>query len=175
MDRRAILLILFLILLPSILWAEIAIVEEIIDADTLKVKIDGKIHTVILLGVDSPTSKMGPALLKRARALKLKPEEVLKMGKEAKAFVMHLIPPGSQIRLEYDWVKLDQKGRIIAYVYLLRDGMLNEILLEQGYARARLVFPFPFKPKKSEIISLFYFLERKAKRQKRGLWRYGEF
>ena len=149
-------------------------VVEVIAADTLRVEWEGKEYTLILLGVDSPPARWGPNLLRRARYLKMDPEKLLEMGREAKRFVEKLLKPHGRIYVEFDWIKKDPQGRLMGYVYV-RDGMLNALLLEKGYARARLSFPFPMRPKKDWILSQFPFLERKAKRGKRGLWKYGKF
>jgi micrococcal nuclease len=179
MDRRSpwVFLILLLWSLPapaSHLGREKMKVVKVIHGDTLRVQWKGKTQTLILLGVDTPPALLETPLLRRARLLKMDPHTLLKMGKEAKEATQKLIPPQEWIYVEFDWIKRDPQGRLMGYVYVSQ-GMLNAILIAQGYARARLSFPFPMRPKKEEIFSTFPFLERKARREKRGLWRYGRF
>ncbi len=149
-------------------------VVTVIAGDTLRVEWKGKEQTLILLGVDSPPAHWEPGLLRRARYLKIDPQKLLEMGIKAKEFAESLICPDGWVYVEFDWIKRDPQGRLMGYVYV-RDGMLNALLIEKGYARARLSFPFPMRPKEDWILSEFPYLERKAKRGKRGLWKYGKF
>jgi len=149
-------------------------VVGVIAGDTLRVEWKGKEQTLILLGVNTPPAHWGPALLRRARYLKMDPHTLLKIGIEAKEFAESLIYPDEWVYVEFDWIKRDPQGRLMGYVYV-REGMLNALLIENGYARARLSFPFPMRPKKDWILLEFPYLERKARRGKRGLWKYGRF
>ena len=55
-------------------------------------------------------------------------------GDEARAFVVGLAPKGTDLRLEYDQNPRDSQGRWLAYAYL-RDGtMINQRLVENGFA-----------------------------------------
>jgi len=96
------------------------------------------------------------------------------MGIEAKKFAEHLISPDGWVHVEFDWIKKDPQGRLMGYVYV-RKGMLNALLIENGYAKARLSFPFSMRPKENWILSEFPYLERIARNGKRGLWKYGRF
>ncbi len=179
MDRKGILTLLILTFCTfpataSNIGRERMIVKEVVHGDTLIVQWRGKTHTLRLLGIDSPPSTWGPSLLRKARLLRVDPHLLLKMGQEARDEVKRLLPPDKIVYVEFDWIKRDPQGRLMGYAYV-REGMLNAILIARGYARARLSFPFPMRPKKEEIISLFPFLERKAQREKLGLWRYGRF
>jgi len=179
MDRRGLWVLLILLLWSSLapasqLGREKMKVVEVIHGDTLRVLWKGKVQTLILLGADTPPALWGPPLLRRANLLNMNPDTLLKMGKEAKAFTQSLIPSQGWIYVEFDWIKRDPQGRLMGYVYVPQ-GMLNAILIAQGYARAKLSFPFPMSPKKDWILSAFPFLEKKAKWAKKGLWRYGRF
>lgn len=55
-------------------------------------------------------------------------------GEEARAFVVGLAPKGSELRLEYDQNPRDSQGRWLVYAFL-RDGtMVNQRLVENGFA-----------------------------------------
>ena len=55
-------------------------------------------------------------------------------GEEARAFVVGIAPKGTVLRLEYDQNPRDSEGRWLAYAYL-RDGtMINQRLVENGFA-----------------------------------------
>ncbi len=106
-------------------------VVKVIDGDTLDIdKADGQYETtrIRLWGVDSPESvnpQTGP----------------MYFGPEASAFaksladgqtVRVLLDPGNDTRCKY--------GRLLAYVELPDGRILNEALLEEGYAYADLRF-----------------------------------
>ncbi len=99
-----------------------AIVERVVDGDTIVVTIDGRSETVRLLGIDTPESPGGP-----------RPAECF--GSEASAFAESLIPPGTVVRLSRDKQTRDQYARLLAYVHRADDELfVNLALLEGGYA-----------------------------------------
>lgn len=100
--------------------AEQAIVLSVIDGDTLEVSLNGGIERVRLIGVDTPevTGQVGC------------------YGPEASQFVKGVAHSGYQVILEKDVSATDRAGRLLRYVYLYDGRMLNEALLEEGYAVA---------------------------------------
>ena len=60
-------------------------------------------------------------------------------GEQARAALAALIPPGSDVRLEFDVEEQDRYGRLLAYVH--RGGtIVNEQMARQGYALS-LIYP----------------------------------
>lgn len=127
---------------------------RVVDGDTLDVDApDGQHPTtrIRLWGVDTPevAGRSGPAMY---------------FGPEASAFVKAQLA-GQPVRL----VLAPQRtrciyGRLLAYVYFGQPAqMLNEQLLEQGYAYADRRFPHIWAER-------FVELETRARRQKVGLW-----
>ena len=160
MLKKALSLLLLLLFALSAWADQICTVQKVIDGDTFICS--G--YKVRLIGVDTPESKPNPRAEKQARSLgDLK--TVLELGQKAKAFTQSLIPPGTRVRLEFDVQQKDRYGRLLAYVYLPDGRMLNEVLLEEGYA-ALLTVPPNVK-----------YAERLRKAQKRaveegkGLWK----
>ena len=100
-----------------------AVVSRVIDGDTIDFTIGGETRRVRLLLVDTPEVHGG--------------EECY--GPEASAYVSSLLPEGSEVRLERDVTDVDFFGRLLRYVYLADGRMLNELLVEGGYAT---VYPF---------------------------------
>ena len=125
-------------------------VERVIDGDTVRVRFDGGIHTVRLIGVDTPETKHPT-------------KAVEYFGREASAFTRaHL--EGKTVRLEKDRTgdTRDRYGRLLRHVYL--DGEnFNARLIREGYAHAYRRFPFS---KRQEFIDL----EQQARRRGLGLW-----
>lgn len=92
-------------------------VARVVDGDTIDVTIWDETRRVRLLLVDTP---------------EVRPRECY--GPEASAYVSSLLPEGSTVRLERDVTDTDAFGRLLRYVYLEDGRMLNELLLEGGYA-----------------------------------------
>jgi micrococcal nuclease len=101
-------------------------VSNVIDGDTIKVSpaVNG-LKDVRLIGVDTPET-VDPA------------EGVEPYGPQASAFTTRELSL-RRVRLEFDRERMDQYGRLLAYVHT--DGsMFNEELVGKGYAQA---YPYP--------------------------------
>ncbi len=94
-------------------------VARVVDGDTINVTIWDETRGVRLLLVDTPEDHRGRECY----------------GPEASEYVSSLLPEGSTVRLERDIKDTDSFGRLLRYVYLEDGRMLNELLLEGGYAR----------------------------------------
>ena len=128
-------------------------VVKVIDGDTIKVNSNGSEITVRLIGIDTPE-------------VKTKSTQEEKGGSEASSFAKNLLT-NSKVRLASD-PGLDNKdkyGRLLRYVYLQNGKMLNEIMLEEGYATE-------FTYHKEYRYSVAFRLEEsQAKANKKGLWK----
>jgi len=69
------------------------------------------------------------------------PELHTPQGKLARSFVLNHLPAGTTVILEFDAQILDKYQRVLAYVWLPDGTMLNEILLQEGYASMMTVPP----------------------------------
>lgn len=100
----------------------VAVVERVVDGDTIVVQLDGRIETVRLLGIDTPEKPGGP-----------RPAECF--GADASAFARDLLPVGTVVRISRDRETRDQYARLLAYVHRDADGLfVNLAMLEHGYA-----------------------------------------
>jgi micrococcal nuclease len=129
-----------------------AVVELVVDGDTIDVTIDGDTERVRLIGIDTPETK--------------KPDTPVEcFGPEATAFSQSLLTPGTPVRLERDVVGRDDYGRILAYLYRASDGILvNYEIIRQGFAR-----PLTIPPNDS-YAEQFVQAARAAERDDAGLW-----
>jgi micrococcal nuclease len=122
-------------------------VERVIDGDTLLVQGN---HTVRLMGVDTPES--------------VKPEHpVERWGPEATAFTREFIA-GRQVRLRFDRERVDQYGRLLAYVWV-EERLLNEELVRAGFARFEPQYHYA-EPMKRRFRSA----QDEARSAQRGIW-----
>ena len=126
-------------------------VLSIEDGDTIVVNMNGKSERVRFIGVDTPEVK-DPR----------KPVQCF--GKKASEFTKNLINNQS-VRLEADPenTNRDRYNRLLRYIYLPNNMLVNAEIIKQGYGFAYTSFPFT---KKSE----FKKLENQAKKNGLGLW-----
>lgn len=129
-----------------------AVVERVIDGDTVKVRLkNGQTEDVRFLLIDTPET--------------VNPEKpVQPYGPEASRFTKEALPAGSEVLLERDESKADRYGRLLAYVWA--DGkMINQELLRKGLARVAYIY----EPD-TRYVETFQKIEDEAKGEKLGVW-----
>ncbi|MBI1952467.1 thermonuclease family protein [Candidatus Saccharibacteria bacterium] len=121
------------------------------DGDTVTVDMNGTVETVRFIGVDTPETHH--------------PDRPIECyGTEASVYTKKLI--GSQkVRLQADPLNTnrDRYGRLLRYVYLPDNTLIEQKLITEGYGFAYTYFPF----EKSAEFSAY---EQTAKTAGKGLW-----
>jgi micrococcal nuclease len=152
MKTRALSVLIVALLAPAALCcaSESGKVVEVIDGDTIRVEIGGRVESVRLLGVDTPEVDSR--------------RPVEQFGKEASEFTRRLALD-EVVRLERDLQgdTRDRYGRLLRYVYLPDGSLLNAEIIRQGYGHAYTRFPY-------SMMESFRALEREARDAGRGLW-----
>jgi micrococcal nuclease len=128
-----------------------AVVERIVDGDTIDVDIGGRQERVRLIGIDTPETKDEDA-----------PVECY--GPEATALTSLLVPPGTAVRLERDAEPRDDYGRLLAYVHRTDGLFVNLELARQGAATVLSIRP------NTAYAGLIAAAVDEARRARRGLW-----
>ena len=128
-----------------------ATVTRIVDGDTVRVRIGNRAETVRYIGMDTPET--------------VKPHTPVQcFGKAASAANRRLVD-GQRVRLRLDSEPRDRYGRLLAYVYRRRDGLfVNAALVRDGFATLLTI------PPNVRHAGALRSLERRAQRQRRGLW-----
>ncbi len=104
-------------------------VTEVIDGDTIEVRLDGDRHRIRLLGVDAPES-VNPST------------PIQCFGPESSAELRALLPPGTEVALTRDVESHDHYDRVLAYVHRIDDGLfVNRWLLDRGLADVAIYEP----------------------------------
>jgi micrococcal nuclease len=146
------------VLLPRRASAEIppaptvALVERVVDGDTVVVNLAGRSTHVRLIGVDAPES-VDPR----------KPVELF--DHEAAAFLRGLIE-GKTVRLAYEpaGARVDKYGRLLAYLYLEPGGLfVNREIVAKVFGHAYTAYPFAY-------LEDFRAAERSAREKGLELW-----
>lgn len=148
--------------LLMIFWASLAFgdhpseklyrVTRVIDGDTIE--IEGE-QLVRYIGMDTPELRE-----KKFDRWEYRPQPY---AKEARALNYKLVS-GQQIRLEFDVVKKDKYGRLLAYVY--KDKIfINREIIRQGYAVLLTI------PPNIKYVDLFKSALKQARQHRRGIWK----
>jgi micrococcal nuclease len=125
-----------------------ATVSQVIDGDTLSLS-DGQ--RVRLVGIDTPEmEKPG------------RPAEFL--AHKAKAALTDLTV-GPRVRLEYDQLRFDHYGRLLAYIFHPDGAMVNAELVRLGLARVYLI------PPNLRFREALLAAQKEALEAGRGIWR----
>lgn len=130
-----------------------ALVIEVIDGDTIRVKLGWMEEEVRYIGIDAPEDKECYGL----EATECN-KNLLSWSKKDNEDI--------KVWLEGDIEKRDKYGRLLGYVYLDPEGnsMVNEELLSQGYALLETIPP-NYKHRQR-----FKELAKEAWQKKKGLW-----
>ncbi len=129
--------------------SEKGLVVSVVDGDTIKANVSGRIQTIRYIGIDAPESKH-PSV----------PVECY--AEQADSFNRGLVLDKT-VRLEKDVSETDRYGRLLRYVWLDNE-MVNELLVKKGFAIA-----YPYPPDTKYQIRLSS-AEQTAKQQGAGLW-----
>jgi micrococcal nuclease len=126
-------------------------VVKVVDGDTIHVLVGGRREKVRYIGVDTPETHHPT-----------KPVQCY--GARASAFNERLVG-GERVRLVRDVEERDRFGRLLAYVYRVRDGLfVNAELARLGYAHTLTIAP------DVRYAARFAALAREAREAGRGLW-----
>lgn len=103
-------------------------VVDVIDGDTIDVRIGREVIRVRLLGIDTPETK-DPR------------RPVQCFGPEAASRTEQLLPPGTIVQLEADRETHDVFGRTLAHVHRSDGLFVNLSLLSEGFADVLIIAP----------------------------------
>ncbi len=140
-------------------------VVRVIDGDTFICKlVNGKKEKIRMIGIDTPESrpnrKAKRDAIKTGKSLK----EIIEMGKKATKFTKRFLKKGKKIFLEFDIEKRDRYGRLLAYVWLDKNTLFNELIIKKGFATVYT------KPPNVKYVNRFRKAQRIAIKERRGLW-----
>src|SRR5436309_1278252 len=134
------------------------------DGDTLRVALASRIVRVRLIGVDAPEISRGDRAARQGEQLGKDVATIVRLGLQAKAAAERLAPPGTPVRVETDVQTHDRFGRLLAYVFLPDGQMVNEELVQRGWAMVLTI------PPNVRYAERFVRAQQDARRHHRGLW-----
>lgn len=142
---------------PSFTYALVAgtpvVATNVHDGDTVSISIKSLFGIVIgtekvrLIGIDAPEIKQEP------------------WGRRAKKHLKKLInESGGSVHLEYDLDRRDKYGRILAYLWDKKGRMINQKMIEDGYATVLTI------PPNVKYVKRFIEAQQMARKNKAGMW-----
>ncbi len=127
-------------------------VDKVVDGDTIKVDIEGKVETLRLIGLDTPE------IVDPRKPVQCYGYEASKKAKE--------ILTEQKIVLEADETQgdRDKYGRLLRYVFLENGENFNKMMISEGYGH-QYTYNKPYK-----YLEEFKLAEQTARDKKKGLW-----
>jgi micrococcal nuclease len=127
-------------------------VVRVVDGDTIRVRLDGRVERVRYIGIDTPES--------------VKPGTPVQCYAKRASAANAALVAGRSVRLVGDVEQRDRYGRLLAYVYREPDGaFVNARLVADGFARTMTIAP------NVAHAAEFAKLARGARDAGRGLWK----
>jgi micrococcal nuclease len=137
-------------------------VKRVVDGDTLLLENGVRVR---LIGVDTPELHDSDKLLRDSKRSGEDTSTIKKLGAEAYQFTKNLVE-GKRVSLEFDTEKYDKYDRILAYVFVKKDGtFVNAEIIKQGYASLMTI------PPNIKYADSFRQLYKEARENRRGLWK----
>lgn len=125
--------------IPEIITETFWIVERVLDGDTLIVKEEfgQESKEIRLYGLDAPEVHMSSKMREDEAKSHLPASLLLELGLKSLEYVLQVCPPGTRITLLTEKKnELDFWLRQLTYVILPSGECLNELLIENGWAKA---------------------------------------
>ena len=135
------------------------------DGDTLLVEMDGRAQRLQLLGIDAPEDVANPKLHRDQQRTGLAADTLLAIGRAATRHLESLTPPGQKVFLEGELEKRDKYGRVPVIASGPDGRVLNEAMVEDGYAVVLDSYPL-----EDEFLDRLRRHEKTAVDGERGLW-----
>lgn len=156
--------------IPGITTETFWIVERILDGDTIIVKEEfGQERKEIrLYGLDAPEIHLSRKMREDEAKSHLPAAFLLELGLMSLDFVLQVCPPGTRVTLLTEKKnELDFWLRQLAYVVLPTGECLNELLIENGWAKATSAYYCSLLPTYQNINTL-------ARTQRKGIYNFIE-
>lgn len=157
--------------IPGIFTETHWIVERVLDGDTIIVKEEfgQESKEIRLYGLDAPEVHMSRKMREDEAKSHLPAALLLELGLQSLDYVLQVCPPGTRITLLTEKKnELDFWLRQLAYVILPSGECLNELLIENGWAKASNAYYCSLLPTYQNSNTL-------ARMQKKGIYSFIEY
>jgi micrococcal nuclease len=143
-----------------------ATITRVVDGDTVLLRFPGgHQERTRLIGIDTPEVSDGAGLERDVKRYGRDEARVQALGQQASALTRRLLPRGTRVEVEHDVQDRDRHGRLLAYLWTPDAGLVNLVIMREGYARVITV------PPNVRYEARFRACQREARAAERGLWR----
>ena len=142
-------------------------IEEVLDGDSIIIshQFSKQKKEIRLYGLDAPEVKINRKMIEEKKKSHLPAHLLLQFGKMALQYVLSVAPPKTTVTIITEQEnQYDYWNRQLGYVILPNGECLNDLLLQNGYAKATQNY---YCGRLAEYQSL----NRKAQRKKKGIYK----
>ncbi len=142
-------------------------VTNVVDGDGFIVRnvLTNEEFEIRLLGIDAPEIKKCPKLFQDEKETHIPGALLMQLGYMSFHFLLSKIPKDSTVTIFQEPKNLiDIYGRVLAYVYLADGTCINELMMENGYAK-------PYNKSFCTELADYQKLYNQAKKDKKGLFK----
>ena len=145
-------------------------VVQVVDGDGLIIEniFDKKIIEIRFLGIDAPELKLCKKLYQDERETHLAAQFLMELGRKSLKYLLEIAPPNTNVSILIETEnEIDLYGRTLAYVFLEDGSCLNEIMIQEGFAK-------PYSRYFCNELPKYQMLNLNAKNEQKGLFAFSK-
>jgi micrococcal nuclease len=139
---------------------------KVVDGDGLIVEniFNNQEFEIRFLGIDAPELKPCRKLAQDERETHLAAQFLMELGRKSLKYLLEIAPPNTNVSILVETEnEIDLYGRTLAYVFLEDGSCLNEIMIQEGFAK-------PYSRYFCNALLKYQMLNLNAKNEQKGLF-----
>jgi micrococcal nuclease len=141
-------------------------IKKVVDGDGLIVEniFNNQEFEIRFLGIDAPELKPCRKLIQDERETHLAAQFLMELGRKSLKYLLEIAPPNTNVSILIETEnEIDIYGRTLAYVFLDDGSCLNEIMIQEGFAK-------PYSRYFCNELTKYQMLNLNAKNEQKGLF-----
>lgn len=141
-------------------------IKKVVDGDGLIVEniFNNQEFEIRFLGIDAPELKPCRKLIQDERETHLAAQFLMELGRKSLKYLLEIAPPNTNVSILIETEnEIDIYGRTLAYVFLEDGSCLNEIMIQEGFAK-------PYSRYFCNELPKYQMLNLNAKNEQKGLF-----
>ncbi len=143
---------------------------KVVDGDGLIVEniFNNREFEIRFLGIDAPGLKPCRKLIQDERETHLAAQFLMELGRKSLKYLLEIAPPNTNVSILVETEnEIDLYGRTLAYVFLEDGSCLNEIMIQEGFAK-------PYSRYFCNELPKYQMLNLNAKNEQKGLFAFSK-
>ena len=143
---------------------------KVVDGDGLIVEnvFNNQEFEIRFLGIDAPELKPCRKLTQDERETHLAAQFLMELGRKSLKYLLEIAPPNTNVSILIETEnEIDLYGRTLAYVFLEDGSCLNEIMIQEGFAK-------PYSRYFCNELPKYQMLNLTAKNEQKGLFAFSK-